>query len=113
MTSIIYATEDTKKSLEESTDINNSDGLDSYLAQNSPNPFNESTRIAYYLAKITNKAMINVYDLNGLQIKTISINQTGSGSVTINASELRPGIYIYSLITDGVEVDSKRMILTN
>jgi len=33
-------------------------------------------------------------------------------SLTIEAAELAPGMYIYSLIADGKEVDSKRMIVT-
>jgi hypothetical protein len=113
LTALIFSFEATKKSLLESSEITTSDVLISYLAQNAPNPFSESTRIDYYLADNTQKAMINVYDLNGLQLKTISINQTGGGNITINEAELKPGIYIYSLITDGVEVDTKRMILTN
>ena len=31
---------------------------------------------------------------------------------TINGSELQPGLYIYTLVADGKEVDTKRMILT-
>jgi len=33
-------------------------------------------------------------------------------SLTIEASEFTPGMYIYSLIADGKEIDSKRMIVT-
>ncbi len=50
--------------------------------------------------------------MNGLQIKRIQIAQKGMGSVNINASELRPGMYLYTLIADGKEIATKRMILT-
>ena len=56
--------------------------------------------------------MLNIYDMNGIQLKTIAINQKGNGSITINGSELRPGLFFYSLIADGKEIDTKRMILT-
>jgi hypothetical protein len=36
----------------------------------------------------------------------------GKGEVIIQGSELKSGLYIYSLIVDGKEIDSKRMILT-
>jgi hypothetical protein len=82
------------------------------LDQNAPNPFNQSTLIRYYLPVTVNDAKLFIYDMNGLQLKSISINSKGKGSITINGSELNAGMYIYTLIADGVEVDTKRMILT-
>ncbi len=82
------------------------------LDQNFPNPFNQSTQISYYLPDVTRTAVIYVYNMNGLQIKSIPIQSRGKGSVTINGSEFRSGMYIYALITDGREIDTKRMILT-
>ena len=92
--------------------INSNDGSVPYLAQNAPNPFNTSTLISYYILDNTQKAMINIYNLNGLQIKSIAISQTGKGDITIQSSELQPGMYFYTLVADGKEVDTKRMILT-
>jgi len=43
---------------------------------------------------------------------TKPIVETGNGSVIISASELQPGMYIYTLAVNGQEVDSKRMIIT-
>ena len=34
-------------------------------------------------------------------------------SLEFDGCELQPGMYIYALILDGVEIDSKRMILTD
>jgi hypothetical protein len=51
--------------------------------------------------------------MNGAQIKSIPLNLSVSGDITINGSELKAGIYIYTLITDGVMIDTKQMILTN
>ncbi len=57
--------------------------------------------------------MLNVYDLQGSQVKSFKINQTGDGEVIIPGSELDPGLFMYNLIVDGFEVGSKRMILTD
>jgi hypothetical protein len=83
------------------------------LYQNSPNPFNKNTQIEYFLSEITQNAMINIYDMNGSQLKSIPLNQKGKGSITINGSEFKAGMYMYSLIADGQLIDTKRMVLTD
>ena len=82
------------------------------LNQNNPNPFSQSTQIKYYLPSTVNTASLCIYDLQGRQLKQLSISERGSGSKTVSASEFSPGIYLYALIADGVEIDVKRMILT-
>jgi len=85
----------------------------STLEQNAPNPFSQNTVIKYYLSEPSQRATLFIYNMNGLQIKSIQITQMGKGSVTINGSELRPGMYLYTLIADGKEVGTKHMILTD
>ena len=82
------------------------------LYQNAPNPFNAETRIRYCLPESVLQADLYVYDLQGKQVKKIAVTERGESSVTIHGSELQAGMYIYALIADGQEVDSKRMILT-
>lgn len=53
-----------------------------------------------------------IYDMQGTQIRRIEIVDRGKSCVTLQGSELSAGMYIYSLIADGKEIDSKRMILT-
>jgi len=36
----------------------------------------------------------------------------GKGSINIECRELKPGIYLYALITDGQLVDIKEMVIT-
>jgi len=84
-----------------------------YLGQNVPNPFNVSTTINFYIPKSNQKAAIYIYDLQGLQKKAYNISTKGNSSIVINGSELWPGMYLYTLIADGKEVDTKRMILTD
>ena len=83
------------------------------LYQNSPNPFSRATEIRYYVPKGTREATIYVFTLNGILEQTHNVTSGGSGSVTIDASTLSAGMYVYSLVVDGRIVDSKRMILTN
>lgn len=82
------------------------------LYQNEPNPFNSSTIIRYYLPAQVGQAALHIFDLQGKLIKTLPLSEKGNASVTIKSNELQPGMYIYSLIADGKEIDTKKMILT-
>ncbi len=84
---------------------------DALLYQNTPNPFNQETEIAYRIPSDVN-AVICIYNLSGQQLKKYPLNDT-NGKVTVSASEFPAGIYIYSLIINNQEIDSKRMILTD
>jgi hypothetical protein len=84
----------------------------STLSQNSPNPFNESTDIKFSINKENfRNASIIIFDMNGLLIKKFDIQTHGNGTIKINGNELKPGMYIYTLIVNDKEIDSKRMIL--
>jgi hypothetical protein len=85
--------------------------LDFILYQNSPNPFNHQTSISYTLKGTYSSANIYIFDLQGSLKKSYTLN--GSGSLTVKGNELNPGMYLYSLVVDGKEIDTKRMILTN
>jgi len=85
---------------------------DCKLYQNAPNPFTQNTQIRFYIPESVKNAQLCIYDLQGKQIKQIPIAQRGDGSQLISGSELPAGMYLYSLIVDGNEVDTKRMILT-
>lgn len=91
-----------------SSNLNNNN----ILYQNNPNPFNEETLIKFNLTENSTNVSINVYDLNGKQIKKYSIQDTNQKSIKIYSSDLYPGIFYYSLIVDGKEVDTKKLILT-
>ena len=92
---------------------NNLPGNQVILYQNIPNPFTERTEIKYYLPKEVKSANLYIYNLQGVQVKNIPVLQRGEGHETIQGRELKAGMYIYTLIADGKEVDTKRMILTD
>lgn len=81
------------------------------LTQNSPNPFTERTVIRFTLPEDANNAYIYIFDMLGKMLKQMPVDATMS-SVTINGYELSAGLYIYSLVVNGKEVDAKRMILS-
>ena len=81
------------------------------LYQNTPNPFKEKTVIRFNLAENVKNAFIYIFDMQGTLQKQIAVTPSMQ-SVIINGYELTPGMYIYSLIVNGKEIDTKRMILS-
>lgn len=86
--------------------------LQAILYQNDPNPFTENTTIKCLIPSSIQNAQLYIYDMNGHQIDRMTISERGNASLTIEGSSLDAGMYLYSLITDGAVVDTKRMILT-
>jgi beta-N-acetylhexosaminidase len=71
------------------------------LYQNYPNPFNPQTTIRFDMP-VAGNAQINVYNLVGQLIGTITNQAYSAGSHVVNfdASSLASGIYIYTLRTE-------------
>ncbi len=85
---------------------------DASLAQNTPNPFTNTTTINYALPqKFTTAQIIIITDKSGRQLKQLNISGNGNGSVNVDASTLSSGTYNYSLIVDGKVISTKQMIL--
>jgi hypothetical protein len=80
------------------------------LRQNVPNPFTDQTVISFFVPQSVNKAQLIIYDHIGNAVKTFNLTQRGKGSVTFNASNLRHGLYTYSIVADGVISESKKMV---
>lgn len=84
----------------------------SSLLQNVPNPFSENTEISYTISSSGQKGILYVFDMQGTLLKSFDNLKPGNGKISINGGELKAGMYLYSLIVDGKEIDTKRMILT-
>ena len=82
------------------------------MMQNNPNPFSTDTEIKMELPETTRQATIVVYNLEGKQLKNITVGKRGKATVKISGNELSAGMYLYALIVDGKVVDTKRLILT-
>jgi hypothetical protein len=82
------------------------------LFQNTPNPFTSNTEIVCHLPETTKIARIYIYNLQGLELKSFSLTQTGRNSIIVYGSELPAGMYLYTLVVDNEIIDTKRMVLT-
>lgn len=80
------------------------------LYQNTPNPANTQTVIRYKLPSSVTDAHIYILNLQGTLLSQVPVNPS-AGSVTVSLSGLEPGIYLYSLIVAGHDIDTKRMIV--
>ena len=81
------------------------------LYQNAPNPFKEQTTIRFTLAEDTQSASICIFDMTGKMLKNLPVS-SGDSSVSIAGWELGEGMFLYTLIVNGKEIDTKRMIIT-
>jgi hypothetical protein len=86
-------------------------GKKSMLFQNIPNPFREKTIIRFQLADDVREASICIFDMSGKLLKKLPVSP-GMESVSVNGYELGEGMFLYSLVANGVEIDTKRMILS-
>ena len=81
------------------------------LYQNTPNPFKEQIVIRFSLADDARDAAICIFDMTGKILKKLPIS-SGETSVAVNGWELGEGMFLYTLIVNGREIDTKRMIIT-
>ena len=87
--------------------------LPAELYQNVPNPFSQITEIRFSLPETVGEASLLIFDMNGKQLRSIPIHARGTGSVKLAARELNSGMYLYTLLADGQEVGTRRMIITD
>ena len=90
---------------------NNTDTKLSWLKQNNPNPFSQNSTIEMYINLSSKDVSLRVYDLTGVQLKTFTIESRGYFNLPISADSFKPGQYLYSLIIDGKEIDTKKMVI--
>jgi len=82
------------------------------LGQNSPNPFSDSTTIAFYLPE-EEEITFEIFNSNIEMVKKIEDVEypAGKNEIVFNAENLPPGIYFYRLKL-GKFVDVKKMVIT-
>lgn len=83
------------------------------LSQNTPNPSHGTTTIPVEISQYATSASIQIYNLQGIQVKKINVTEKGKSEVQINTSDLKAGIYMYSLIVDNQLINSRRMVVTD
>jgi hypothetical protein len=82
------------------------------LDQNVPNPFAEQTTILYNIPEDFKFAQILFHNNLGQLIKVVDVKQKGRGQLNVFANDLSNGIYSYTLIIDGKNIDTKKMLKT-
>jgi hypothetical protein len=80
------------------------------LNQNSPNPFQESTVISYFIPNDVKNVKMIFTDAQGNVLKMVEIPEKGNGQINVFAQDLSSGVYTYSLVADGQTIDSKKMV---
>ena len=80
------------------------------LDQNQPNPFDNSTRITYFVPENTQRALIRVTSTTGNVLAEYTVSK-GNGAIEVPAQSFAKGTYAYSLIVDGSAVASRRMVI--
>jgi len=82
------------------------------LEQNSPNPFNPTTSIRYYLPQKA-KVILEILDVTGRTIEKLvdNIESSGKHTVTFDGSGLTSGTYLYRLTTSTGYEQTRKMLL--
>jgi hypothetical protein len=92
------------------TAVSEAKAVGNILYQNTPNPFKEQTTIQFQLADKARNAAICIFDMTGKMLKKLPVS-SGETSVSINSWELGEGLFLYTLMVNGREIDTKRMLI--
>lgn len=76
------------------------------------NPFYLETTIKYYIPYTFQNAYILIFNLSGIEVKRLIINNSEQNQFIISANTFSSGTYLYTLFIDGKPIDTKKMILT-
>ena len=80
------------------------------LEQNIPNPFSDRTTIKYQLPQGTSRASLIIFDMNGGIKKEFPLTENKS-EISVTASQIGKGLFIYSLVQNGQILETKKMII--
>lgn len=79
------------------------------MDQNRPNPFTSQTTINYTIPNNA-KATISVFDMSGKFVRDYNLTSE-KGQVVISSNDIGKGMFIYSLVSNGEIMVSKKMIV--
>ncbi len=106
------SSEDWMKRQNQSPGIHSPSPTQSSLQQNQPNPFQNSTRIAYQLEK-AGQVELSIYNLQGRKVKALFNGYQESGNYALNwaPANLPAGQYLYTLRLDGLPLTKRAILL--
>lgn len=77
-----------------------------------PNPFADRTTVQYFVPEDATSAYIALLDLQGGMIESYPCTERGQkSSVQVSSDNLANGIYLYTLVVDGVEIATYRLVV--
>jgi len=76
----------------------------------SPNPANQMATVAYNNAG--NRAELVLFDMLGSKVQSQVINHQ-NGVVIINTTDLKNGVYFYSMVVDGQTIATQKLIVAH
>ncbi|MDP3149641.1 MAG: T9SS type A sorting domain-containing protein [Ignavibacteria bacterium] len=82
------------------------------LGQNFPNPFNPSTSISYSVP-LSGVVTLAIFNTLGQKVKEVvnQFQEAGNYTVSLNASDLSSGNYIYNISLNGQSINKKMLLL--
>jgi hypothetical protein len=81
------------------------------LEQNYPNPFNPTTKIRFEIPKAGVNWTLNIYNVTGQLVETMSGKSNGYDEVVWDASNNASGIYFYKLTAGDYSATKKAVLL--
>jgi hypothetical protein len=81
------------------------------LDQNAPNPVGEKTMIRFHIPDGAGSCSILISNLSGAKQLEIPITTVGEGQVEFYAHRLPQGVYVYTLMANGVEICSRKLVV--
>lgn len=80
------------------------------LYQNAPNPFSNETEIICYVPGTATEAILNLFDLGGIQLRSYNVRTDGFTSIRLYSADFLPGMYLYTLLVDGKEIGTRKIV---
>lgn len=77
-----------------------------YLSEGYPNPSDYQVKFNYNLDNSGDEARLNISDISGRILKTVKLDNNET-QVSLNTSDLKPGIYICTLRSEGGAISRK------
>ncbi len=92
------------------TSVTEADANGVYLSSPHPNPANSQTMFRYSLPHGSGEALLEVYSVTGSLLKRVSL-PAGGQSIYLDTSDLPGGMSFYSLLVDGRQMASGKLII--
>jgi hypothetical protein len=91
------------------TGIHEEKAASAFISDAYPNPVSTDFSVSYHMNSFAN-SQITITDILGKRVKEVKLTEK-EGTVTINTTQLREGIYFYSLIVNNQVTATKKIVI--